>query len=212
MRSVLSYQSLNGLAPCGYGSLTAGCVCCPNADGKTACLSLIQKCVPGLDDGYICVNNSEYTSSCASGGLANCGTGCMPSGATCCSGQNDWFPAGYRCGTTFDCIPDTLSSSSSRSSSPAAAFTLSPSTTKATATSPTTTVPVLSSATTKITATSATTTVSALSSPTNKNAATSSISASHSQSASSVATRKSYGGISSLVIMIAVNVFIFPWP
>ena len=87
----------NGLAPCCYGSLTAGCVCCPNANGQTACLSPIQECVLGLGNEYICVNNPQYTSSCASEGLAYCGTGCMPSSATCCSGQTDWCPtAGLR--------------------------------------------------------------------------------------------------------------------
>jgi hypothetical protein len=174
----------NGLAPCGSGSLTSGCVCCPNADGQIACQTLLQECVIGLDNQYTCVTSPQFTPSCASKGLVNCGTGCMPSGATCCSGQNDWCSAGYQCGTSSHCIPDT---------------------------SPTATVPVLGSATTKITATSATTTMSAFSSPTNKNTATSSTSANPSQSASSVATRKGYGRISSLVTMVAVNVFIFPW-
>lgn len=152
----------NGLTPCGYGGLIADCVCCP--DGQTACLNTVQVCALGSGDDYICENENGPT--CASQDLADCGSGCMPSSATCCPGQTIWCPAGYYCGANSDCLIDSSSSSVGSSSLPA------PST------------------------------------PTTKDTATSPTSTSHSHS-SSIATRKGYGGIGSLVTMIAMNVFIF---
>ena len=153
----------NGLTPCGDGGLIAGCDCCP--DGQTACLNTVQVCaLEGTS--YICENESG--SNCASQGLADCGSGCMLSSATCCPGQEVWCPAGYYCGANSNCFSDSSSSSGGGSSSPAAPKPSTP-----------------------------------------KNTAASSTSTSHSQSTSSVATRKGYSGISSLVTMVAMNIFMF---
>ncbi len=215
----------NGLTPCSWGSLTAGCQCCHN---QIACQSLLQECTLGQGDNYICVNNPQYTSSCASEGFANCGTGCMPSTATCCPGQTGWCQAGYYCGTE-SCLPDDsdipVSSSPSKATVPAPT----PSTVKTTATSPTTTMVVLIPSTIKTTPTSPTTTkavlspstskeiisstdmVPILSSSTKKNTAYTSTSPNLSPSSSSVATRKRCSGVSILVTMVIMNVFGFRW-
>jgi len=118
-------NDINGLTLCGYGSLAAGCVCCP--DNKSACLSPIQVCTLGVGLDYICENNPQYGSDCASEGFADCGSKCMLSGGT---SQGSWCPAGYSCGTESNCIPDSLSSSSSGSTSLAAVSVLGSSTAK----------------------------------------------------------------------------------
>lgn len=50
--------NINGFAPCSYGSLAAGCFCCP--DDQTTCQSLIQVCSLGTGISYVCENNPQY--------------------------------------------------------------------------------------------------------------------------------------------------------
>jgi hypothetical protein len=205
---------INGLTPCGSGSLTSGCDCCRG--GQVACQHLIQECTPGLlGYNYYCTNNPAYVSSCASQDMVNCGNGCMPSGATCCPDQAGWCAAGRSCGTVSNCILDGVSSSSSPSSPEATSPVLSLPTTQSTTTSPASvvTAPTLGSSTTKTTSTSPTTTASALNSATRKATGTTPTSTftAYSQTPPSIGARKEHGGIRSLVAMAAMNVFIFCW-
>jgi hypothetical protein len=52
----------NDLTPCGIGSLTSGCYCCPG--GQVACQELTQECTPGLlGDNYYCTENPAFVPS-----------------------------------------------------------------------------------------------------------------------------------------------------
>ena len=95
---------INGLAQCGYGSLTAGCVCCGGPQGDVACLSPIETCTLGTTDWY-CVESPGYTtSSCASYGWVICGTVCMPVGGSCCPSGIQYCPVGFSCDSQNMCV------------------------------------------------------------------------------------------------------------
>ena len=97
-------NSINGLIQCGYGSLTFGCVCCGGPQGDVGCLSPIETCTMGALD-YYCVKSPGYTTTtCASAGLANCGTGCMPIGASCCPNGIDNCSVGFSCDSQNLCV------------------------------------------------------------------------------------------------------------
>jgi len=97
-------NSINGLIQCGYGSLTFGCVCCGGPQGDVGCLSPVETCTMGVLD-YYCVKSPGYTTTtCASAGLANCGTGCMPIGASCCPNGIDNCSVGFSCDSQNLCV------------------------------------------------------------------------------------------------------------
>jgi hypothetical protein len=100
-------NSINGLVQCGSGSLTFGCVCCGGPQGDVGCLSPIETCTMGVLD-YYCVKSPGYTTtSCASEGLANCGTVCMPIGGSCCPSGIQYCPAGFSCDSQNMCVENS---------------------------------------------------------------------------------------------------------
>ena len=103
----ITANNINGLIPCGYGSLTFGCVCCGGRGGNVGCLSPIETCTMGVLD-YYCVKSPGYTTtSCASEGLANCGTVCMPIGGSCCPSGIQYCPAGFSCDSQNMCVENS---------------------------------------------------------------------------------------------------------
>jgi len=127
--------------------------------------------------------------ACGYGGLV-VGCFCCPDQQTACQSLTQECTLGL--GNNYICVnlpqyTDTLGGSS-KATVPAT----SPSTTRPTATSPAATAPALSSAT-------------------RQNTATTSTSASPRQSSLSNATRRTCGGITSLVMMVVMNGFIFCW-
>jgi len=87
---------INGLTPCGDGSLVAGCSCC--ADGLIGCLDAIETCSFGSAGESVCAcDDGVDCSSCHAQGLIDCGSGCLPSGYTCCSDQTYGCPSSEQC-------------------------------------------------------------------------------------------------------------------
>ena len=100
-------NDINGFAQCGYGSLSAGCVCCGGPQGDVACLSPIETCTMGISD-YYCVESPGYTtSSCASRCQVTCGTICMPVGGSCCPSGIQYCPVGFSCDSQNNCIENS---------------------------------------------------------------------------------------------------------
>jgi len=125
-------NDINGFAQCGYGSLSAGCVCCGGPQGDVACQSPTETCTMGISD-YYCVESPGYTtSSCASSGQVTCGTICMPVGGSCCPSGIQYCLVGFSCDSQNNCIEN---SSPPTSTSEFAATSTTESTTESTATS-----------------------------------------------------------------------------
>lgn len=123
---------INGLTPCGGGSLVAGCSCC--ADGLIGCLDAIETCSVGLSGESACVCDDGFDcSSCHAQGLTDCGSGCLPAGYTCCPDQTYGCPSSEECCQLSDgsdgCCPfgsaastTTAAVSTDAASTPAAPF------------------------------------------------------------------------------------------
>jgi hypothetical protein len=58
--------TINGMVPCGGGSLDAGCMCCP--DGKTTCEKTLQTCQISSFGGYVCKDKVLVTPPNTGGG------------------------------------------------------------------------------------------------------------------------------------------------
>lgn len=119
-------NNINNLVPCGYGSLTFGCVCC---GGETGCLSPIETCTVDPNSHiHYCVRSPGYTipPSCAAQGLATCGNYCLPIGGSCCPSKTQYCPAGSSCDSQNKCVensplptPSTKSTTTSTSTTSA---------------------------------------------------------------------------------------------
>jgi hypothetical protein len=117
---------INGLTPCGGGSLVAGCSCC--ADGLIGCLDAIETCSVGSGSESVCAcDDGVDCSSCDAQGLTDCGSGCLPSGYTCCPDQTYGCPSSEQCcqlsdGSDACCPSGSAASTTGTALSTAASF------------------------------------------------------------------------------------------